>query len=94
MLALLGLLWGFAYGAIMSFYTWPFLVGNAQTTWSPGAGVADALRRYVAFYLTTSLLWDSVGAVGNVVLLAALGAPTLRALGRFRDRLLFAVRPS
>lgn len=94
LLAALGLVWGFAYGAIMSFYTWPFLVGSAPTTFSPGAGAWDALRRYGAFYLTTSLLWDSVGAAGNVVLLLALGAPALRALTRFRDRLLFEVRPS
>ena len=87
-------LWGFAYGAIMNLYTWPLLVGDPGQSWSPGAGAAEALRRYVAFYLATSLLWDSVGAAGNVILLAALGRPTLRALARFRDRLQFEVRPA
>lgn len=87
-------LWGFAYGAILNLYTWPLLVGDPGQTWSPGAGVIEALRRYVAFYLATSLLWDSVAAAGNVVLLAALGRPTLRALARFRDRLQFEVRPA
>jgi len=87
-------LWGFAYGAIMNLYTWPLLVGDPGQTWSPGAGAAEALRRYLAFYLATSLVWDSVGAVGNAVLLAALGRPTLRALARFRDRLQFEVRPA
>lgn len=85
-------LWGFAYGAILNLYTWPLLVGDPGQTWSPGAGAVEALRRYLAFYLATSLLWDSVGAAGNVVLLAALGRPTLRALARFRDRLQFEVR--
>ena len=87
-------LWGFAYGAILNLYTWPLLVGDPGQTWSPGAGATEALRRYVAFYLATSLLWDSVAAAGNVVLLAALGRPTLRALARFRDRLQFEVRPA
>ena len=85
-------LWGFAYGAIMNLYTWPLLVGDPAQSWAPGAGVADGLRRYLAFYVATSLLWDSVGAAGNVVLLAALGQPTLRALARFRDRLQFEVQ--
>ncbi len=87
-------LWGFAYGAILNLYTWPLLVGDPGQTWSPGSGATEALRRYVAFYLATSLLWDSVAAAGNVVLLAALGRPTLRALARFRDRLQFEVRPA
>ncbi len=86
--------WGFAYGAIMNLYTWPLLVGDPGQSWLPGTGAAEALRRYLAFYLATSLLWDSVAAVGNVALLAALGRPTLRALARFRDRLQFEVRPA
>ena len=61
---------------------------------TPGAGAADALRRYLAFYLATSLLWDTVAAAGNALLLAGLGRPTLRALARFRDRLQFEVRPA
>ncbi len=94
LLLVVGGLWGFVYGAILNLYTWPLLVGDPGQTWSPGAGVADALRRYAAFYLATSLVWDSIAAVGNVVLLAALGRPTLRALARFRDRLHFEVRPA
>lgn len=93
-LVLFGLLWGFAYGLIMSFYSWPFLVGDAQLYWSPGIAPADTLRRYLGYYLATSLVWDSVGAAGNVLLLMALGVPTLRALTRFRDRLVFQVQPA
>lgn len=88
-----GFLWGFVYGLIMNLYTWPFLTGDPLITWTPGAGAADALRRYAAFYVATSLLWDSAAAVGNVVLLAALGLPTIRALTRFRGRMQFQVRP-
>ncbi len=92
MLVLFGALWGFLFGAIMNLYTWPLLAGDPGQTWTPGAGAADALRRYLAFYLATSLLWDTVAAAGNALLLAGLGRPTLRALARFRDRLQFEVR--
>lgn len=91
MLLAFGFLWGYLYGGIMNLYTWPYLVGNAQTTWAPGAGIGDAARRYAAYYVTTSLVWDSAAAVGNVVLMFALGAPAVRALTRFRSRFYFQV---
>lgn len=87
-----GFCWGFLYGGIMNLYSWPYLAGDPQTTWAPGAGVQDALRRYAAFYLTTSLLWDTAAAIGNVILMAALGLPTVRALARFRNRFQFQVQ--
>lgn len=86
-----GFLWGFVYGLIINLYTWPYLVSDPLTTWTPGAGIADALRRYAAFYVATSLLWDSAAAIGNAVLLATLGLPTIRALTRFRGRMQFQV---
>lgn len=79
--------WGFAYGAIMNLYTWPYLAGDPTTTWAAGVGVGDSIRRYAAFYLTTSLVWDSAAALGNVVLMAAFGLPTVRALTRFHGRM-------
>lgn len=87
-----GFLWGFVYGGIMNLYTWPYLAGDPRLTWSPGAGAGDALRRYAAYYLATSLVWDSAAAAGNVILMAALGLPTVRALSRFRGRLQFQVQ--
>lgn len=83
--------WGFAYGAIMNLYSWPYLVGDPQTTWSPEGSLSDGLRRYAAFYVTTSLLWDSAAAIGSVILMAALGLPAVRALTRFRGRMRFQV---
>lgn len=85
-------LWGFLYGGIMNLSTWPFLAGDPRLTWTPGAGVGDALNRYAAYYLATSLLWDSAAAVGNVILILVLGLPVIRALTRFRDRFQFQVR--
>ena len=49
-------------------------------------GAAETLARYARFYLVTSLLWDTVGAVGNLALLVLAGRPLLAALERFRRR--------
>lgn len=84
--------WGFLYGAIMNLYTWPYFAGDSATTWTPGVGVADTIRRYAAFYVATSLLWDSAAAVGNVILILALGLPTVKALDRFQSRMHFQVQ--
>ena len=92
-LALFGALWGFAYGAIMNLWFWPFAAGSTQQYWTPGIGLAETLRRYLAFYVLTSLVWDALGAAGNVLLILALGAPIVRALRRFRDRLGFVYQP-
>lgn len=84
-----GLLWGFLYGLILNLTTWPFLAGDPAQTWQQGEGVGAALRSYGVYYLATSAVWDAARAAGNVALLAALGVPLVRALGRFRDRLTF-----
>ncbi len=84
--------WGLLYGAIMNLYTWPYFAGDSTTTWAPGVGVIDTIRRYAAFYVTTSLLWDTAAAVGNVILILALGLPTVKALGRFQSRMHFQVQ--
>ncbi len=93
LLAAFSFLWGFAYGGIMNLYSWPYLVGDPAATWEPGLGVADSVRRYAAYYLATSLLWDLGAALGNVILIATLGLPTVRALKRFRGRMQFQVQP-
>ena len=92
-LAALGALWGFAYGAIMNISFWPYATGPAAQYWVPGTSPSDTLRRYLAFYLLTSLAWDAFGAFGNVLLIVLFGAPVLRALRRFRDRMGFAYQP-
>lgn len=89
-----GFFWGFLYGLILNLSTWPYLVGDPAQTWQQGAGLAAVVRSYGIYYLATSIIWDAARAVGNVVLLAALGIPLVRALARFRDRLQFeAVLP-
>ncbi len=91
LLCIFGFLWGLLYGAIMNIWFWPFAVGPAEQTWSPGVGLGGTLVRYATFYLITSLTWDMARAVGNVALILLLGVPVLRALTRFRRRFYFEV---
>jgi energy-coupling factor transport system substrate-specific component len=84
--------WGLLFGAILNLYYWPFLGNSVAGGWQEGSGVGQALARYGAYYLTTSFAWDLVRAVGNVLLILAIGLPVLKALGRFRDQMHFEVR--
>jgi energy-coupling factor transport system substrate-specific component len=89
-LAVYGAVAGISFGAMMNLYSWP-LATPASTTdfglfWSPGMSVAESLRRYGAFYLTTSLLHDTTRAAGNVILIVVAGGPAIRLLERFRAK--------
>ncbi len=86
-------MWGLLYGAILNLYFWPLIDAGAGMSWQAGLGVGEALGRYAAFYVTTSVWWDIARAVGNVALLAWLGLPILRALRRFGERFQFEVAP-
>jgi len=81
---------GFAYGLLLDLWEWPLLVaaGSSPLSWVPGTGFAALLPRFGAFYLATSLAYDSFRAAGNVVLIALLGPAVIRALDRFRRRFL------
>jgi energy-coupling factor transport system substrate-specific component len=50
-----------------------------------------ALVHFGRFYLLTSLAYDTFRAVGNVLMVMALGAPVMAALARLRVRLTFEV---
>lgn len=89
MLAAFGFGWGLLFGAIINLYFWPFISEGGAPTWQPGLSMALTLKRYASFYLTTSLIWDIGRGLGNVLLILALGMPTVRALSRFRDRFQF-----
>jgi energy-coupling factor transport system substrate-specific component len=93
LLAIFGLLWGFLYGAIMNLWQWPFIMGPQGQSWSAGLGLVETLQRYLAFYLVTSLVWDTIAAIGNLLLLLTFGAPALRALRRFQQRFTFSYVP-
>jgi energy-coupling factor transport system substrate-specific component len=89
LLASFGFMWGFLYGFILNLYFWPFMTLAAQAD-----GDAGLLSRYLAFYVTTSLVWDLGRAGGNLLLLAYVGIPTIKALQRFDLRLHFEEEPA
>ena len=94
MLAAFGGIWGLLYGAVMNISFWPYASGPADEYWQAGLRVGEGLRRYVAFYLATSLLWDAARLAGNLVFMSAFGGPALRVLRRFRERFSFTYHPS
>jgi energy-coupling factor transport system substrate-specific component len=91
LLAVYGVVSGILFGALLNLWFWPFaLPGGGEVapglSWSPDLSLAEALGRYARFYVVTSLWFDIFRAIGNVVLILALGRPILRTLERYRDR--------
>ena len=92
LLAAFGYLWGFLFGALMNLWFWPF-AGPGALNWQPGLGLVPTLQRYAAFYALTSVGWDALRAVSNVVLILLLGRPVLKELRRFQARFQFEAAP-
>lgn len=95
-LAAYGVVAGYAFGALMNLWSWPFIVPDAGSTsisWVAGAGAAENLRHYAAYYAVTSLGWDTARAVGNLMLVLALGRPLLGSLDRAARRMRLDVVP-
>jgi energy-coupling factor transport system substrate-specific component len=83
---------GFVVGALLDITDWvPVYRGNPSLGWSPGMSPATSLLHFGRFYLLTSLAYDTFRAVGNVLMVLALGLPVLGALSRLRSRLTFEV---
>jgi len=96
LLAAWGAAIGIIFGLIINLWSWPYIAATTSglpvdQTWQPGAGLPDALHRYAAFYLATSLPWDLWTGAGNALLLLFLGPPILRLLRRFKQRFFFTV---
>ena len=86
-LAAYGVVTGYLYGAVMNLWSWPFVTAGSALAWNPNAGPATNLRHYLTYYAATSLAWDTFRAVGNAVLVLALGRPLLAALDRAARRM-------
>lgn len=86
-LAVYGWGWGFLYGAVMNLWFWPFVQDGGALSYLPGAGAAETLRRYAAFYAATSFAWDAAGAFANAVLITVTGRRVLAVLRRYAARL-------
>lgn len=93
LLAVFAAVWGLLFGAIMNLWFWPFLAGPAEQYWQAGISLAETARRYLAYYLATSLVWDALRLVGNAGLMLVFGAATLRALRRFGQRFTYQYQP-
>jgi energy-coupling factor transport system substrate-specific component len=81
---------GFAFGAVMNLYSWPYAAPGATTDaglyWNPTLTLVESLQRYASFYLATSLLHDATRAAANVIILLVLGEPVIRLLRRYQTR--------
>jgi energy-coupling factor transport system substrate-specific component len=85
-LAVVGVITGFAYGAVMDVWDWTFFRGAADFGYVPGLPLGTAAARFAHFYAATSLVYDAFRAAGNAVLVAILATPVLSALVRLRRR--------
>jgi energy-coupling factor transport system substrate-specific component len=92
-LAAYGFAVGYAFGAIMNLWSWPFLAGSSALGWDPSAGAAANLRHYAAFYAVTSFAWDTFRAVGNALLVLIVGRPLLATLDRAARSMRLDLRP-
>lgn len=91
-LAVYGFVVGFAFGALMNLWFWPYGAGSSSVGWAPELGAAGNLGRYGRFYMLTSAGWDLFRAVGNAVLVIVLGRPLLGSLDRAARRMRLEVR--
>lgn len=92
-LAAYGFVVGFAFGAVMNLWSWPYVSGTSVVGWDPAAGAAANLRSYATYYMATSFAWDAFRAVGNAVLVVVLGRPLLQTLDRAARRMSLTIRP-
>ncbi len=71
------------YGSVMDLWFWPFQVGlNSTISFVPGDAILVNLHRFFVFDLTTSLGFDLLQSVTNIVLILAFGRAVTRALDR------------
>lgn len=83
---------GLTFGLAMNLWFWPFVTGtDSSLSFVAGAPLAQNLARFLTFSVVTSLGWDVARAVGNAVLLVAVGPRVLRALRRAARRAAFDV---
>lgn len=85
-LATYGWVAGLAFGGLTNLWFWPFMRGSAAISWEPGIGFGAAVIRYLRFYALTSFAWDTTRAIGNAVLVVALGRVVLRVFDPVAER--------
>lgn len=93
-LAGVGIVTGYAFGALMDVWDWSSFFAGGELGWSPGMAAGRALTRFARFYAATSFAYDSFRAAGNAAAVLLLGAPVVAALRRMRARMSFEVVPA
>lgn len=89
-LGVIAVVTGYLFGALLDVWDWTTFYRNAPNYgYVSGAPSGELVRRFGSFYLTTSAVWDSFRAAGDVLAIAVLGLPVMTALGRLRSRLSF-----
>ena len=79
-----------AFGLLMNLWFWPFVLGDdTAISYLPGAPVLENLHRLLLYSFATSLGWDVVRAITNVVLILLLGPAVLAVLRRTARRAAF-----
>jgi len=86
-LSAFGWVWGFAFGAVMNLWFWPFAVGQGPLSWDPALSLSGTVSRYWTFYSATSLAWDAAASVTNAALIVVTGRPLLASMRRVACRL-------
>ncbi|HEY6537468.1 MAG TPA: ECF transporter S component [Candidatus Dormibacteraeota bacterium] len=86
LLALVGVISGFAFGAVMDVWNWTFYFSSPKIGWSPHLSPAVALVHFVKYYAVTSAGYDAFRAGGNAVMILVFGLPVLAALHRLSRR--------
>lgn len=85
-LAGVGVVTGFGFGAVMDIWNWTFYFSSPQIGWSPHLAPLVALEHFAKYYLVTSAGYDTFRAGGNAVMVLLLGLPVLAALHRIQRR--------
>jgi energy-coupling factor transport system substrate-specific component len=85
-----GVVSALAYGMVLNLWFWPFgISGESSVAFVPGDPLTANAARFWAFHVSSSLGFDTIRAVTNVVLLLAVGRPILAALRRAARRAAF-----
>jgi energy-coupling factor transport system substrate-specific component len=92
-LALVGIVTGYLFGALLDVWDWTFFRGSGGAGWEPGLQPAVAVARFARYYLLTSLAYDSFRAFGNALMVLLLAAPILAALRRLKARFTVEIVP-
>jgi energy-coupling factor transport system substrate-specific component len=86
LLAGVGVVTGFGFGAVMDIWNWTFYFSSPQIGWSPHLAPLTALEHFAKYYLVTSAGYDAFRAGGNAVMVLVLSLPVLAALHRLSRR--------